>query len=115
MNFPPVPLDKKVNIANWDPSQKNLFPAGKEDALKELILLSHHIAHLQKCLFAEHKHKVLFVLQGMDTSGKNGTIRNVFQAVSPQGVRIASFTRPTHLELDHDYLWRVHAKVPAKG
>lgn len=51
----------------------------------------------------------------MDTSGKNGTIRNVFQSVSPQGVHIASFNKPSHLELDHDYLWRIHAQTPAKG
>ena len=115
MKFPSVPQDTKIDLNKWDPSQKELFPAGKEKAQIELNELSLRISDLQKCLYAEHKHKVLFVLQGMDTSGKNGTIRNVFRAVGPQGVNIASFNRPTHIELDHDYLWRVHARTPAKG
>jgi PPK2 family polyphosphate:nucleotide phosphotransferase len=115
MKFPSIPQDKKIDLRKWDPSQKELFPAGKEEAQIELNKLSLRIADLQKCLYAEHKHKVLFVLQGMDTSGKNGTIRNVFQSVSPQGVIIASFNKPSQLELDHDYLWRVHAQTPAKG
>ncbi len=115
MKFPSVPKDKKIDLHKWDSSQKELFPAGKEEAQAELNQLSLRIAELQKCLYAEHKHKVLFVLQGMDTSGKNGTIRNVFQAVSPQGVNIASFNKPSPLELDHDYLWRIHAQTPGKG
>jgi PPK2 family polyphosphate:nucleotide phosphotransferase len=66
-------------------------------------------------LYAEQKHKVLIVLQGMDTSGKDGTIRRVFEGVNPQGVRVASFKQPTPEELDRDFLWRVHKQVPGKG
>ena len=70
---------------------------------------------LQEILFAEHKHKLLIVLQAMDTGGKDGTIKHVFEAVNPQGVRVVSFKEPSENELDHDYLWRVHLQVPIKG
>lgn len=70
---------------------------------------------LQELLYAEHKHSVLVVLQGMDSAGKDGTIRRVFQGVNPQGVRVASFRQPSVHELDHDFLWRVHEQVPARG
>jgi PPK2 family polyphosphate:nucleotide phosphotransferase len=66
-------------------------------------------------LYAEHKHKVLIVLQAMDSGGKDGTIRHVFDGVNPQGVKVASFKVPTKEELDHDYLWRVHEHTPGKG
>ncbi len=77
--------------------------------------LRDELVDLQERLFAEGRHKVLVVLQAMDTGGKDGTIRKVFSGVNPQGVIVARFTAPTPLELAHDYLWRVHQKVPAKG
>ncbi|MGZ8779688.1 MAG: PPK2 family polyphosphate kinase [Thermoanaerobaculia bacterium] len=77
--------------------------------------LADRIGELQELLYAENKHKVLIILQGMDTSGKDGTIRKVLREVSPQGVRVVSFKKPTEFELAHDYLWRVHAHVPARG
>ncbi len=70
---------------------------------------------LQEKLYAEHKHKLLIVLQAMDTGGKDGTIRRVFEGVNPSGVRVAHFGVPTPEELDHDFLWRVHTQVPGKG
>lgn len=70
---------------------------------------------LQEMLYAEHKRKVLIVLQALDTGGKDSTIRRVFEGVNPQGVRVASFGIPSVEELDHDFLWRVHAQVPKKG
>ena len=70
---------------------------------------------LQNVLYAEHKHKVLVVLQAMDAGGKDGVIRNVFSGVNPQGIRVAGFKAPTVPELDRDYLWRIHQQVPAKG
>ena len=70
---------------------------------------------LQESLWAEHRHKVLVVLQGMDTSGKDGTIRHVFEGVNPLGVRVAAFKAPTAEELDHDFLWRVHPRMPRPG
>jgi PPK2 family polyphosphate:nucleotide phosphotransferase len=70
---------------------------------------------LQEVLYAQAKHAVLVVLQATDTGGKDGVIRNVFGHLNPQGVQVTSFKKPTPLELAHDYLWRVHAAVPAKG
>jgi polyphosphate kinase 2 (PPK2 family) len=68
---------------------------------------------MQEMLYAEHKHKVLIVLQGMDTAGKDRVIRKVFEGINPQGVQVASFKLPMPIELDHDYLWRAHQRVPA--
>lgn len=69
----------------------------------------------QELLWAEDKNKVLLVLQATDTGGKDGTIRHVFDGVNPQGVRVASFKKPTANELAYDYLWRVHKHVPSTG
>lgn len=70
---------------------------------------------LQNLLFAENKHSVLVVIQGMDASGKDGVIRNVFTSMNPQGVTVKSFKAPTAEELSHDFLWRIHQHAPAKG
>ena len=70
---------------------------------------------LQRRLFAEGSRSLLLVLQGLDASGKDGVIRSVFTGVSPQGCRVVSFKAPTPTELAHDYLWRVHAQLPARG
>ncbi len=70
---------------------------------------------LQNLLYAESKHAVLVVIQGMDASGKDGVIRNVFGKLNPQGVTVKSFKAPTAEELSHDFLWRVHKNAPAKG
>jgi len=73
------------------------------------------IAHLQAMLYAQHKQKVLLVLQGMDTAGKDGTVRAMFSRINPMGIRGVAFKQPTETELAHDYLWRVHQQVPIKG
>ncbi|MDQ6762876.1 MAG: polyphosphate kinase [Bacteroidota bacterium] len=70
---------------------------------------------LQNLLFAENKHSILVVIQGMDASGKDGAIRNVFTSMNPQGVNVKSFKAPTPEELSHDFLWRIHLHAPAKG
>src|SRR6188472_1117618 len=70
---------------------------------------------LQNLLYAENKHSLLIVIQGMDASGKDGVIRNVFGRLNPQGVRVQSFKAPTDEELSHDFLWRIHHHAPAKG
>lgn len=70
---------------------------------------------LQNLLYAESKHAVLVVVQGMDAAGKDGLIRDVFSKMNPQGVMVTSFKEPTDLELSHDFLWRIHQHVPAKG
>ncbi|MFC0167664.1 PPK2 family polyphosphate kinase [Pseudoduganella danionis] len=73
------------------------------------------ISALQDKLYAQHNKKVLLVLQGMDTAGKDGTVRAMFSRVNPMGVRAVAFKSPTDNELAHDYLWRVHQQVPVKG
>lgn len=87
----------------------------KDDGKAQLAVLATQLADLQELLYAEHKQKVLIVLQGMDTSGKDGTIRHVFGDVNPQGTQVYGFKVPTEQELDHDYLWRVHKNTPGKG
>jgi len=87
----------------------------KNTGIDRLKKYSQDLADLQELLYAEHKHKVLVVLQGMDTSGKDGTIANVFGMVNPQGTKVANFKVPTPKELDHDYLWRIHPHTPGKG
>ncbi|MBX5437965.1 MAG: polyphosphate kinase [Thermoflavifilum sp.] len=73
------------------------------------------IADLQNILYAEARHSLLIVLQGMDASGKDGAIRHVFNRVNPQGVQVKSFKVPTAEEAAHDFLWRVHQHTPARG
>jgi PPK2 family polyphosphate:nucleotide phosphotransferase len=80
--------------------------------LKEL---NDRLEELQELLYAEAKHKILIVLQAMDSGGKDGTIRHVFDGTNPQGVKVASFKKPTDTELAHDYLWRVHRHTPGSG
>ncbi|QRN82569.1 polyphosphate kinase 2 family protein [Chloroflexota bacterium] len=87
----------------------------KADGKAQLVVLATQLADLQELLYAEHKQKVLIVLQGMDTSGKDSTIRHVFGDVNPQGTNVYGFKVPTQQELDHDYLWRVHKNTPGKG
>jgi PPK2 family polyphosphate:nucleotide phosphotransferase len=104
-----------VDLCEWDPNDKSAFPVGKKEGRKRLLELNQSLEELQELLYAEHKHKVLIVLQAMDTGGKDGTIRHVFEGVNPQGVRVASFKKPTPEELDRDFLWRVHKQVPGEG
>ncbi|MCC7145765.1 MAG: polyphosphate kinase 2 family protein [Phycisphaeraceae bacterium] len=87
----------------------------KVSARKKLLLLLKRIDQLQELMYAEGKHALLVVLQGMDAAGKDSTIRNVFGPVNPQGCGVVSFKAPTGEELGHDFLWRVHARTPARG
>jgi PPK2 family polyphosphate:nucleotide phosphotransferase len=105
--------DTKVKLSKWDPNDNG--DKSKEDAAAETDKLNGRLQELQELLYAEHKHKVLVVIQAMDTGGKDGVISHVFEGVNPQGVRVASFKTPTAEELDHDYLWRVHKQMPGKG
>jgi PPK2 family polyphosphate:nucleotide phosphotransferase len=91
------------------------FTGTKAEAKRHLKALRKELAELQFLLWAEDKHKLLVVLQAMDTGGKDGTIRNVFKGVNPQGVWVANFKAPTDEELAHDYLWRVHPHTPGNG
>jgi PPK2 family polyphosphate:nucleotide phosphotransferase len=105
----------EIKLADNDPDDTSEFDGDKDAAEARLKELNKEIADLQEILYAEHKRKLLIVLQGMDTSGKDGTIRHVFEGVNPQGVLVANFKVPSQEELDHDYLWRVHKKAPGKG
>jgi len=87
----------------------------KKHAAEELEALLEELGSLQERLYAEGGRSVLVVLQGLDASGKDGTISHVFTGVNPQGCRVTSFKAPTPVELAHDFLWRVHAECPAKG
>jgi PPK2 family polyphosphate:nucleotide phosphotransferase len=104
-----------LRLRDWDPDDALRYKPGKKGAEEKLLALKDRLERLQSVLYAEHKHKLLIVLQGMDTSGKDGTIRHVFAGVNPQGVSVVRFQEPTQKELDHDYLWRVHPYVPGKG
>jgi PPK2 family polyphosphate:nucleotide phosphotransferase len=105
----------RIDLSTFDTRDKSAFSGKKKDARKRLNQLNVELEALQELLYAEHKHKILIILQAMDTGGKDGTIRHVFEGVNPQGVRVVSFKVPTLEELDHDYLWRVHKHTPAKG
>jgi PPK2 family polyphosphate:nucleotide phosphotransferase len=104
-----------VDLAAIDPRDTSAGPADKESAKAALELLTPRLAELQERLWAEGDRSVLLVLQGMDTSGKGGTVKHVLGAVNPVGLRVVSFKAPTETELDRDYLWRVHSQVPAAG
>lgn len=105
----------KVKLSEWNPDDTGEFKGGKKEGLAELEKLNGKFEPLQELLYAEHKHKLLVVLQAMDTGGKDGVVRRVFDGVNPSGVRVVSFKAPSAEELDHDYLWRVHKNVPGKG
>ncbi|HYI11378.1 MAG TPA: polyphosphate kinase 2 family protein [Thermoanaerobaculia bacterium] len=110
-----VSSGSRLRLSDFDPEDVSLAPGGKQKTAEKSDALVERIAELQELLFAEHRRKLLVVLQGMDTSGKDGTIRHVMRGVSPQGVRVTSFKKPTEVELDHDFLWRVHAATPGAG
>ncbi|WP_343700207.1 PPK2 family polyphosphate kinase [Chitinophaga sp.] len=88
---------------------------GKEETKERLKTILEELDDLQNLLYAEHKHSLLVVLQGMDASGKDGVIRDVFGTMNPMGVRVQPFKAPTPEEADHDFLWRIHQHAPAKG
>lgn len=104
---------KRPHVSRVDAS--NTHGWTKETAKPVLERGLEQLAGLQERLWAERKHRLLVVLQGMDCSGKGGTIEHVMGAFNPAGCPVASFKVPTEIELAHDYLWRVHARTPAKG
>ncbi|HOY69356.1 MAG TPA: polyphosphate kinase 2 family protein [Methylotenera sp.] len=106
---------KKFSLNNFKANDKSERSKTKADDALELAKLATEINALQDILNAEGKRKVLLVLQGMDASGKDGTVRHVFSECDPLGIRLASFKAPSSDELAHDYLWRVHSQVPKAG
>lgn len=104
----------KVKLAHIDASEKGDF---KTEQAADAVLVQHRqkLAELQEVFYASQKKAMLIVLQGMDTAGKDGTIRHIFSGVNPQGCDVSSFKPPTPLEALHDFLWRAHAQVPPRG
>ena len=103
----------KKSLTSIDTTAPKKF--NKEQSKKELVKLKMRLEELQNLLYAESQHALLVVLQGLDASGKDGAIKNVFDVVNPMGCRVVSFKAPTATETKHDFLWRVHQNVPEKG
>lgn len=107
------PPGKPFHLREIEPRQSGPF-RDKHDAAEILGANLEHLSRLQRRLYAQGEHGLLIVLQGMDTAGKDGTIRHVMGAFSPQGVEVTPFKVPTEEELAHDFLWRIHRAVPRR-
>ncbi|MBI3945191.1 MAG: polyphosphate kinase 2 family protein [Armatimonadetes bacterium] len=105
--------ERKIHLKDFDPHGH--ADVGREEAEEKTARLCEEMTELQEMLYAASQHSVLIVLQGRDTSGKDGTIRKVTGPLNAQGCGVSSFKVPTSEELAHDFLWRVHAKAPARG
>lgn len=105
--------DFKVN--DEAAAAKPLSSGDKEADRAATLSLTARIAALQNVFFAARARKLIVVLQGMDTSGKDGTVKGVFGAIDPLGIRSVAFKAPTTVEREHDFLWRIHSQVPAQG
>lgn len=105
-----------VVLRKIDTDERELFlDGGKDESTAAFDVLQDELKVLQRMLYAQNKHRLLVVIQAMDTGGKDGCIRSVFSRIDPQGVNVRSFKKPTEEELAHDFLWRVHEKVPRNG
>jgi PPK2 family polyphosphate:nucleotide phosphotransferase len=102
-------------LSSFDPLGESEYAGNKELCLQRLVELKHEISELQRLLYAEHEKRLLVILQAMDTGGKDGTVRHVFSGIDPHGLNVISFKAPSREELDRDFLWRIHSRVPAKG
>ena len=103
------------DLARFDPSERPFSSGDKATDKARVGELAVELDHLQDLLYADRRFKILVILQGTDTSGKDGTIRGVFGEMSALGVRTAAWKAPTPDELAHDFLWRIHQRVPAYG
>lgn len=111
LNFSNKAINMKLSkIGTTAPKSFN-----KEKTKLETAKLVEEIGELQKVLYAQGKYKLLIILQGMDASGKDGTVKGVFKGINPLGCRVEAFKAPTEKELAHDFLWRVHQVIPGKG
>lgn len=103
----------KISLAELSTrAPEGMDKAQTKEALQQVLV---EVAELQNLLYANGKHSVLLILQGMDASGKDGVISDIFSQVNPQGIKIQSFKVPTEEELSHDFLWRIHKHAPEKG
>ena len=116
-----IPLEiKDENASVPKPAKKIDVTAAAKLEQKQIdklstVILAEKISDFQNILYAQKQHKLLIVLQGMDTSGKDGTVRGVFGQTNPLGARSVAFKAPSTVEKEHDYLWRIHQEVPVKG
>jgi PPK2 family polyphosphate:nucleotide phosphotransferase len=110
--FAPNP-GEKINLRDYDPGYHGNYD--KERARSETLELQSQMRDLQERLYAQSTQALLIVLQAMDTGGKDGAIKKVFEGINPQGVRVAAFKAPTPGELAQDFLWRIHPHTPPKG
>jgi PPK2 family polyphosphate:nucleotide phosphotransferase len=104
----------KVRLSDYDPADTRLMP-DKAKAGKAIVRDIERLDELQNGLYAEHQRSLLVVLQGMDASGKDGTIKHVMSGLNPQACTVASFKVPAGEELDHHFLWRIQRVMPRKG
>lgn len=115
-NYPLYRIDPGENfkMSSIDPDESERY-TDKKEVSEELKKQRDRISDLQERLYAERKQSLLIILQALDTGGKDGTIRGVFQGVNPQGCQVWSFKAPSTEELEHDFLWRYHDKTPTRG
>ena len=110
-----IPPKEKIDLSKLETRSTDGAPGDKVETRAACEGLRVQLARLQHTLYAEHERSLLLVLQAMDAGGKDGAIRHVFNGVNPQSCRVTSFKQPTSEELDHDFLWRIHRALPAKG
>lgn len=110
-----VEPDRKLQLARADTDSTAGAPGDKAATEAAFPALWKQLGDLQERLFAESKRSLLVVLQAIDAGGKDGTIEHVFKGMNPQGVRVASFKKPSEEELAHDFLWRIHRQAPQRG
>ena len=104
----------RVNLGDIDPAYHGKHES-REAAMEEIQSYLQKMDQLQQLMYAEKKHALLIVLQGLDAAGKDGTVRLIVTNMDPAGCRVVGFKQPTPDDLNHDFLWRVHTRVPAKG
>lgn len=104
----------KLKLSQIDPSSHPLC-RDKDSAVMKTKVLNEKMYDLLYLMFAHNRHSLLIILQGIDTSGKDGTVRHIFSAANPQGIRVFSFKKPTEEESRHDFLWRCHLHTPESG
>jgi PPK2 family polyphosphate:nucleotide phosphotransferase len=107
--------NKGLNLADLDPAAKPFSTGDKEQDKALVESLAMELDSLQNLFYADKRYKLLILLQGTDTSGKDGTLRGVFSRISPLGVRTVSWKAPSEEDRIHDYLWRIHQAVPGNG
>jgi PPK2 family polyphosphate:nucleotide phosphotransferase len=109
----PIQVTSNISLKDFDPDCHEGLD--KERTREKTRELCEKIGDLQRLLYAESNHSLLILLQGMDTSGKDGTVKHVLDAVNPAGVETANFKAPSKEDLAHDFLWRIHKAVPRYG